>query len=336
MCAPGGPALSSFPTAGHMPPPLVPYLTLRPHSTRDVASLWEVAQVAAKDSSCPSCRHAAAATRLWQPTATAIATTTMTGESLVRAGVTRDGRLPQPMCPGSKTLQQIDAPPFIAAEWPRRLIEANAPFGLRMGGKTEEQMLARVRAFLRNASQPLRCRYATCAVVGSGGSLRGARLGAAIDAHEAVVRLNAAPTAGHEERVGTRTTWRVHNSEKPWFMASLNTPELQLVVCHTAWIGACQHQAFSGLYSQNASVINPRFYSQLWGLLGRPRGKQTPSTGLLAIAVALTSCDSVSIFGFSKPGEAAARCSHHYWECPSWARNRQYLDPKHQFHAVRA
>ena len=68
--------------------------------------------------------------------------------------------------------------------------------------------------------------------MGSAGKLRGGGLGAAIDAHEMVVRLNAAPTAGFEEHVGGRTTWRVHNSEKPYFMASLNHRELQLVVCH--------------------------------------------------------------------------------------------------------
>ena len=34
--------------------------------------------------------------------------------------------------------------------------EEKAPFGLRMGGKTQNQMLARLREFHRNVSQPLR------------------------------------------------------------------------------------------------------------------------------------------------------------------------------------
>ena len=114
-------------------------------------------------------------------------------------------------------------------------------------------------------------------------------------------------------------------------MASLNTPELQLVICHTAWIGACQHQGFSGLYSGNASMINPVLYGQLWSLLGSPRGKQTPSTGLLAVAVALGACDRVSLFGFSSVGDAMY-CAHHYWDCPKWSRDYNYLDPKHHFH----
>ena len=67
----------------------------------------------------------------------------------------------------------------------RRLASERAPYGLLMGGKTEAAMLARIREYRRNTSVPLRCHYATCAVVGSSGSLRGGALGATIDAHDA-------------------------------------------------------------------------------------------------------------------------------------------------------
>jgi hypothetical protein len=108
-------------------------------------------------------------------------------------------------------------------------------------------------------------------------------------------------------------------------------PELQLVVCHMKWIGACQHQAFSGIFSENASLVNPVLYSQLWSLLGRPKRKQTPSTGLLAIALALGACGHVSLYGFSRVGDSA-HCSSHYWDCPKWAENVNYLDKRHPFH----
>ena len=256
----------------------------------------------------------------------------------MRAGVTADDKLPQPRCGSAKATSAIhlDAPLFMAAERPRALIAASAPFGLKMSGKTERQMLSTVRRYMRNTSQPLTCHYSTCAVVGNAGALRGGNLGLAIDAHDAVFRLNAAPTLGHEGIVGRRTTWRVHNSEKPWFMASLpHAAELQVAVCHTPWIGACQHQAFSGLFSYNASIVNPVLYSQLWGLLGRPKGKQTPSTGLLAIALAIGVCDSVSLYGFSSLREASkpVRCAHHYWDCPAWSADAPYLDGGHKFHA---
>ena len=50
--------------------------------------------------------------------------------------------------------------------------------------------------------------YGTCAVVGSSGLLFYYQNGAAIDAHEAVIRFNAAPTKAFEEFVGAKTTVR--------------------------------------------------------------------------------------------------------------------------------
>ena len=40
--------------------------------------------------------------------------------------------------------------------------------------------------------------FSTCAVVGSSSSLKGARMGADIDSHTAVIRFNDAPTKGHQ------------------------------------------------------------------------------------------------------------------------------------------
>jgi hypothetical protein len=238
-------------------------------------------------------------------------------------------------CGGVQSIDELNAPLFMAAERPRKLSVEKAPFGLLMGGKTEQQMLSRIRQYQRNTSLPLRCHYATCAVVGSSGSLRGGRLGAQIDAHDAVIRINAAPVHGYEDAVGRRTTWRVHNSEKPFMMAASGLPELQVAICHMAWIGSCQHQAFSGAYLGTLAYVNPRFYSQIFDLIGRPKDKQTPSTGLLAIALALGTCDKVRIFGFGKTGATAgsggARCRH-YWECVRWEDEAKYHDPLHTFH----
>ena len=298
---------------------LVPYLTVHPNGPAERLLIDSVAMLAAKDSSCPACRDAARHR-------------TAQNFTVVRAGRTLDERVRQPRCgTQSMSVAELSAPLFLAAEWPKKLLARKAPYGLKMAGKSRELQGRTLRSYLRNTSQPLTCRYQTCAVVGSAGHLRRSALGRPIDAHDAVIRINAAPTFGYERDVGMRTTWRVHNSEKPWFMASLGVPELQLVVCHTPWIGACQHQAFSGRYSEHAAIINPVLYSQLWGLLGRPKGKQAPSTGLLAIALALGACDSVSLYGFSKRGEAA-ECAHHYWDCPKWSRHIDYMDAAHRFH----
>ena len=79
--------------------------------------------------------------------------------------------------------------------------------------------------------------------------------------------------------------------------------------------------------------VNPRFYGELWSLLGRPAGKRSPSTGLLAIALALGVCGRVSLYGFSAPTERRGRCERHYWECPAWAEQQSYHEPKHAFHS---
>ena len=124
--------------------------------------------------------------------------------------------------------EDLSAPLFLAAERPRRLIAERAPFGLRMKGKPEEQMLRALRRYQRNTSLPIKCAYRTCAVVGSSGSLRGALFGEAIDAHDAVIRINAAPVYSYEAAVGTRTSWRVHNSEKPFMLAAIDDLSLQV------------------------------------------------------------------------------------------------------------
>lgn len=167
---------------------------------------------------------------------------------------------PQPPCGRVRAIDELQAPLFIAAEQPSRIAAGKAPFGMRMGGKSEAEMDAGIRRYLANASQPRQCRYRSCAVVGSSGALRGGQLGSTIDAHEAVIRINAAPTHAYEEAVGRRTTWRVHNSEKPYMLAASGLPELQVAICHMGWIGSCQHQAFSGAYTSTLAYINPRFY----------------------------------------------------------------------------
>ena len=53
--------------------------------------------------------------------------------------------------------------------------------------------------------------HATCAVVGNAGALLKANNGTAIDAHDAVFRLNLAPTKGYEQHVGSRTTYDISN-----------------------------------------------------------------------------------------------------------------------------
>ena len=67
------------------------------------------------------------------------------------------------------------APLFMAAEKLEVLAGERAPYGLQMGGKSEAEARAAIARYQRNTSQPLRCRFDSCAVVGSSGGLRGAQ-----------------------------------------------------------------------------------------------------------------------------------------------------------------
>lgn len=56
-------------------------------------------------------------------------------------------------------------------------------------------------------------RHDTCAVVGNSGVLLQSERGDEIDAHDAVIRINLAPTAKFERHVGSRTTYDLVNKE---------------------------------------------------------------------------------------------------------------------------
>ena len=69
-----------------------------------------------------------------------------------------------------------------------------------------------VGQFLPRDDLPRNVRHhKTCAVVGNAGTLLRANHGPAIDAHDAVLRLNLAPTRNYEKHVGSKTTYDVSN-----------------------------------------------------------------------------------------------------------------------------
>ena len=118
------------------------------------------------------------------------------------------------------------AAPFVQHADVTELCRRNPPFGFKpmCVGKEADASLR----MLKRLRDPARCAYRSCAVVGAGGTLLGARLGAQIDAHDAVFRVNLAPDgmmtarlkgAPHTHQltwvadVGARTTWRMLTME---------------------------------------------------------------------------------------------------------------------------
>ena len=81
-------------------------------------------------------------------------------------------------------------------------------------------LLVRLWTFCWQVSNPMSLaelppsyNFSSCAVVGNAGTMHGTKYGAVIDSHDAVFRLNQAPTATYEQWVGKKTTVRLLNRE---------------------------------------------------------------------------------------------------------------------------
>ncbi|KAL3921754.1 MAG: hypothetical protein SGPRY_004798, partial [Prymnesium sp.] len=80
-------------------------------------------------------------------------------------------------------------PLFMLEEDAGRLMRHKPPYGYRFGTFREQDLQAK----RRNATLPERRKFGSCAVVGSSGTLLRRKLGGEIDAHDSVIRINAAP-----------------------------------------------------------------------------------------------------------------------------------------------
>ena len=190
-----------------------------------------------------------------------------------------------------------DAALFLAEEDALTLLAHAPPFGLRY----RRVRLPTVRAFLRNATLPLRRHFGSCAVVGNSGLLRLREDGREIDAHDAVFRVGHAPPPhqrdGRKLRKysGNRTTWRLVTTR--WRDEAVRDPTARLiVVCDRPWVYDCQRDVLVNGSNPLVHLLNPRFYEAVRNVSG---GSRIPLVGLVAAAVALRSCESVDVYGLS-------------------------------------
>lgn len=208
-------------------------------------------------------------------------------------------------------------------------------------------------------------RHADCAVVASGGSLAGARLGARIDAHEIVVRLNQAPTAVRSDLrrdIGTRTSLRLINNlwtqkysqadlEKAAGGSASGTPLERNATLYVTrpgmeeFVRLTRHQR-QARPDVTVRLVSSRVISHVRDKILVPyrarlqaqgedaltvtllEGRDTPSSGLVAVFVMLQLCDRVTAYGFSGLNDGRG---YHYWKS-----NRQYQNRTHSFSAERA
>nr|XP_060643095.1 CMP-N-acetylneuraminate-beta-galactosamide-alpha-2,3-sialyltransferase 4 isoform X2 [Anolis sagrei ordinatus] len=220
-------------------------------------------------------------------------------------------------------------------------VRTPSPYELPYGTKGAEEILLRLLAVtsysLPDSVQSLKCRR--CAVVGNGHRLRNSSMGDVINKYDVVIRLNNAPVHGYEHDVGSKTTMRLFYPESAHFNPKTeNNPNTLLVLVafkpmDFMWMETILHdkkRIRKGFWKQppliwdanpeQVRILNPYFMEVTAAkLLNIPmkqlrKFKQKPTTGLVAITLALHFCDVVHIAGFGYPDSANKKQSIHYYE----------------------
>ncbi|XP_064158287.1 CMP-N-acetylneuraminate-beta-galactosamide-alpha-2,3-sialyltransferase 4 [Anguilla rostrata] len=222
--------------------------------------------------------------------------------------------------------------------WQQHKSALPLPYGI----KGSESFLLKVLAITSNYDMPasienLDCR--TCVVIGNGFSIKNSSLGAAINKYDVVIRLNDAPVRGYEDDVGNRTTMRLFYPESASYNPSIhNDPDTILVLVpfkqnDLRWLKEILYdekrvrkgfwkpppQIWLGSGSQ-IRILDPYFLQHTAGTLLhiplQPKKNQRtfhPTTGILAVFVALNYCDVVHIAGFGYPEVRNQNQPIHYY-----------------------
>ncbi|QDZ18387.1 sialyltransferase [Chloropicon primus] len=191
--------------------------------------------------------------------------------------------------------------------------------------------------------------FSTCAVVGNGGTLQTTKYGKSIDSHEIVFRANQAPVKRYEDRVGSKTTFRILN--KRWlgtYSANVGYLPLERGVFLTTSRG--DQKVVDTLYRKhkdNPKVNVITMSSKISGASRKvleefkdyvkchKRGKafhggSTISSGLYEVFMALSLCDKVTVYGFGNGGHGL----YQYYKFRN--TERKTGDSVHSFDAEKA
>lgn len=175
------------------------------------------------------------------------------------------------------------------------------------------------------------------AVVGSSGNLLKRELGAVIDRHDIVIRMNDAPTKGYHKHVGAKTTIRVvaHNALRPAMFSLLKETQYLII-----W-GAPQHyqkivpmikkikMMYPGLaiyrLSQKAMQLNDAEYEARTGKNRLASGAWL-STGWFSIFIAfnLKTGNDITVCGYGCMELQDEKVAYHYYE-QSGKKQAQYV-----------
>ncbi|XP_069039224.1 CMP-N-acetylneuraminate-beta-galactosamide-alpha-2,3-sialyltransferase 4 isoform X2 [Lepisosteus oculatus] len=220
----------------------------------------------------------------------------------------------------------------------------SASLPLPYGIKGSELLLLKVLAVIASYEMPqsiesLDCRR--CVVVGNGFSIKNTSLGGTINKYDVVIRVNDAPVRGYEADVGNKTTMRFFYPESASVNPYIhNDPDTVMVLVpfkqqDLRWMKEILYdekrvrkgfwkpppQIWQAKTSQ-IRILDPFFLHETETRLlnltvnvnPKSREKLTqPTTGILAIYVALNYCDVVHVAGFGYPKVSEQKHPIHYY-----------------------
>ncbi|XP_029953759.1 alpha-N-acetylgalactosaminide alpha-2,6-sialyltransferase 1-like isoform X2 [Salarias fasciatus] len=253
------------------------------------------------------------------------------------------------------------------SEW-NRLSHFNSPFGF-MQYKYDEVMAA--VKLIPKPTEPLLLPRpggdgcVRCAVVGTGGILNGSRMGAEIEAHDYIFRVNGAMTTGFEADVGHRTSVYVHSAhsifkspqllKKYGYKSAPHDEGIKYVMMPEAmkdfqWLegllkgrkvssgpyhGKQPRRYYSGQYNESRFyVLHQDFLRYVRNRFLKAANLQSkhwpvvrPTNGAFTLLLALHTCDIVSAYGFMT--DDYKKYSHYYIE--KTKKKKNVLHPRHDY-----
>ncbi|XP_018586314.1 CMP-N-acetylneuraminate-beta-galactosamide-alpha-2,3-sialyltransferase 4-like isoform X2 [Scleropages formosus] len=226
--------------------------------------------------------------------------------------------------------------------WHKNTVNLKLPYGITDSEVTLQKTLAGLTDYdMLESTESLSCRR--CVVVGNGHSLKNSSLGSVINQYDVVIRLNNAPTRGYEEDVGNKTTMRFFYPESASHNPGThNQPDTLMVLVPfkhpdllwLKWILYNEKRVKHGFWrpppliwmgkTSQLRVLDPFFmYMTASRLLNIPTSVDPsikkvvnyvhPTTGILAVYVALNYCNVVHLAGFGYPRADEREQLIHYY-----------------------
>jgi len=147
----------------------------------------------------------------------------------------------------------------------------------------------------------------SCAIIGNSGSILSAENGNIIDRHDFVIRMNQARVRGYEKYVGSKTNLRILNLHS--FLALNGVDEQELKATFSSFSSdifkELREKNYLTKYHSDLSIAITKYPDIKFDkitlqsdLILRRIAGQEPTTGLIALILALKYFNKISCYGF--------------------------------------